>query len=141
MKWMNQLFIEDPESDEGDEVIIYDMPDEDPVIEDTPIQPFMCEDLPVFPGGEAAYLKYISSNTVYPDVSRDNESYGTVYISFIVDKKGNVKNVKIVKGVDPFIDKEALRVFEAMPKWKPGKQNGIPVSVTQMGRVSFTLNN
>lgn len=95
------------------------------------IIPFLpIEDMPVFPGN---VQKWISTHVKYPEIARDNGVQGKVFIQFVVERDGSVSNVKVARGVDPSLDKEAVRVISSMPKWKPGKQREKPV------RVSYTL--
>ena len=84
---------------------------------------------PEFIGGEQAMATFIQKEFNYPSKSREMGEQGTVYIRFVVTKKGTIKDAEIVKGVSPLLDEEAIRVIEAMPKWKPGELDGKPVSV------------
>ncbi|HBJ76739.1 MAG TPA: energy transducer TonB, partial [Porphyromonadaceae bacterium] len=90
------------------------------------------EEMPKFPGGDAALLRYIGENVNYPTVAAENGIQGRVVCSFIIDKEGKVKDVQVVKKVDPSLDKEAMRVLISMPRWTPGKQRGKAVSVKYM---------
>lgn len=97
------------------------------------------EEMPQFPGGgEAALLAYLRSNIKYPPLARENGIEGTVYVTFVVDKDGKVKEPKLLRGVTG-LDEEALRVISKMPDWKPGKQNGRTVAVQYNLPVRFTL--
>lgn len=87
------------------------------------------EEMPVFPGGSSALIRYIASNVRYPAYAEENEITGNVYVSFVIERDGSVTDVRVTKGVDPSLDKEAVRVVRNMPKWIPGKQNGSPVRV------------
>lgn len=89
--------------------------------------------MPEFPGGIKEMYKYLGDNVKYPAISMDNDSQGTAYIKFVVEKNGEITDILVVKGVDQYINKEALRVIGNMPKWKPGEQMGKSV------RVSFVL--
>ena len=103
-------------------------------------KPFdIVEQMPQFPGGQAELMKYISSHIKYPPVAEENGIQGKVIVKFVVGADGSVKNVKIAKGVDPSLDKEAARVIGNMPKWIPGKQNGQAVSVNYTVPVIFKL--
>ncbi|RFS21319.1 energy transducer TonB [Chitinophaga silvatica] len=98
------------------------------------------EQPPTFPGGEEALAKYLSKNIRYPRVAQDNGISGTVFVQFVVDSEGNIKDVKTVgaaKGGG--LEEEAIRVVKTMPKWKPGKQNSRPVSVQFNLPIRFTL--
>lgn len=104
-----------------------------------PIEFAVVEDKPVFPGGEEALLKFVRDNTVYPEVAKENSIQGKVYIQFVIDSTGKVTNVRVVKGVDPYLDQEATRVIKMLPNWTPGKQRGKTVSVTFVVPISFSL--
>jgi len=97
------------------------------------------EEMPMFPGGDAELLKYIGLNTVYPDIAKENNIQGRVIVRFCVTAKGGVSQVSILKGVDPELDKEAIRVVNTLPSFKPGKQGGKPVPVWYMVPITFTL--
>ena len=84
---------------------------------------------PQFPGGESARQEYIAKNIHYPDLARNNNIQGTVYVSFVVERNGSVSDIKIVKGIGSGCDKEVIRVVKKMPKWKPGIQRGKNVRV------------
>lgn len=86
-----------------------------------------------FPGGQAALMKFLSSNIRYPETAQANDIQGRVIVKFVVEKDGSIGNVTIAKGVDKDLDREAIRVVKRMPKWQPGKNNGVPV------RSYFTL--
>ncbi|WP_163325158.1 energy transducer TonB [Draconibacterium mangrovi] len=101
---------------------------------------FVVEDMPEFPGGDEALRKYIANALSYPEDAKKNEIAGKVYISFVVEKDGSVGDVKVARGVDPSLDKEALRVVKALPMWKPGKQRGEPVRVQYTVPINFALN-
>jgi len=89
------------------------------------------EDMPMFPYG--SITKWISKHVHYPTLAVENGISGKVYVKFVIERDGSVSNAKIIRGVESTLDKEALRVVNLMPKWKPGKQRGKPV------RVAFTL--
>lgn len=97
------------------------------------------EEMPEFPGGMSAALKYLSQNTKYPAESISAKEQGKVVVQFIVTKEGKVINPVVVRGVAPLLDKEAIRVVTEMPDWKPGKQRGIPVNVKYTLPVTFRL--
>jgi len=103
-------------------------------------EPFVVvEEMPTFPGGDAALLKYIGEHTQYPEVAKENNIQGRVIIRFCVTAKGGVSQVSVLKGVDPELDKEAIRVVNTLPPFKPGKQGGKPVPVWYMVPITFTL--
>ncbi len=97
------------------------------------------EEMPSFPGGSAALMSYLSSNTKYPVVAQENGVQGRVIVSFVVERDGSISDVKVARSVDPSLDREAQRVVKSMPKWKPGKQNGSAVRVKYTVPVVFRL--
>ena len=97
------------------------------------------EEMPSYPGGEAERNKFLADNIVYPQQATENGIQGTVYVSFVVDSKGNVTDVKILRGIGGGCDEEALRVVKMMPKWHPGKQNGKQVRVLFNMPIYFKL--
>ena len=97
------------------------------------------EQMPSFPGGDKALLEYLSNNIKYPVVAQENGVQGRVVVSFVVEKDGSITDVKVVRSVDPSLDKEAARVVKSMPRWIPGKQNGSAVRVKYNVPVSFKL--
>lgn len=97
------------------------------------------EDMPEFPGGKDAMISYLVTNIKYPQEARTKGIQGRVFVTYIVEKDGTVTNVKILRGVDPLLDQEALRVVSAMPKWSPGKQKGEAVRVQFNLPVKFAL--
>ena len=97
------------------------------------------EEMPSFPGGDAARNKFLSENIVYPTQASENGIQGTVYVSFIVNTDGKTENIKILRGIGGGCDEEAMRVVKLMPRWKPGKQNGKMVSVFYTMPVYFKL--
>jgi len=100
---------------------------------------FIVEEMPEFPGGELALRNMISNSVKYPVIAQENGIQGKVYVSFVVDKTGSVINATIARGVDTALDKEAIRVINTLPKWKPGKQRGIAVSVSFTVPINFVL--
>ena len=97
------------------------------------------EQMPTFPGGDAALMKYLAENIKYPVSAQKAKEQGRVVVQFIVEKDGTVTGVKTVRSVTPALDAEAVRVIKAMPKWTPGKQGGQPVRVNYNVPVSFRL--
>ncbi len=97
------------------------------------------EEMPSFPGGETERNKFLAENIVYPQQATENGIQGTVYVSFVVDSKGNVTDVKILRGIGGGCDEEALRVVKMMPAWHPGKQNGKLVRVLFNMPIYFKL--
>ncbi len=97
------------------------------------------EEMPEFPGGMAECMKFLGKNIKYPTISQENGVQGKVIVQFVVNKDGSVVDPVVVRSVDPYLDKEALRVINSMPKWKPGKQRGKPVRVRYTVPVTFRL--
>ena len=97
------------------------------------------EEMPQFPGGDAALLSYIGKSLKYPVIAQENGIQGRVVVTFVIEKDGSVANVEVVRGKDPALDKEAVRVIKNMPKWKPGQQRGKPVRVKYTLPVNFRL--
>lgn len=97
------------------------------------------EQMPEFPGGQSALFEYLKNNITYPKSAKKDELEGKVILSFVVNKEGDVQEVKVIKGVRNDIDKEAIRVVQAMPKWKPGYQRGKNVNVSFNLPISFKL--
>ncbi|MCH5222716.1 MAG: energy transducer TonB [Muribaculaceae bacterium] len=94
---------------------------------------------PTFPGGADALKQYISKNTHYPQVARDNGVEGIVSVGFIVAPDGSIKDAKIVKFVDPDLEKEALRVVTGMPAWEPAEKDGTPIEAPSKVDIPFIL--
>ena len=133
----NEIEIEDTESDEDLEI------EEE---EEATDEIFMIvEDMPRFQGctddacTQQKIMTYIARNTKYPPIAKENNITGRVFISFVVDKTGSVTKVKILRGVDKYLDAEAVRVVKSMPKFKPGKQRGKPVNVQYNVPINFKL--
>lgn len=97
------------------------------------------EEMPDFPGGQSALMEYLAKNIKYPATAHENGKQGRVIVMFVVKKDGSISDVKTVRGVDPYLDKEAERVIAAMPNWKPGKQRGQAVNVRFTVPVTFRL--
>jgi protein TonB len=115
----------------------------DPVIADVvPKEPEIfvkVEEDPQFPGGDEALLKYIATNTVYPEEALNNNIEGRVILKFVVTPDGTIGRIEILKGVDPALDFEASRVVSTLPRFKPGKQGGTPVPVWYTVPVLFVI--
>jgi periplasmic protein TonB len=132
----------DAEADENTQVEEYKAPvmkqaDEE-VVEEQEI--FMVvENAPAFPGGDVARMKFLQDNIKYPQMARESGIQGTVYVTFVVERNGNVTDVKILRGIGGGCDEEAVRVVQNMPKWEPGKQRGKPVRVQFNMPIKFTL--
>jgi TonB family protein len=98
------------------------------------------EQNPEFPDGQAALFKWLSQNIKYPAIARANEIEGTIYVGFIVNKNGSISNAEVKRGVaGSGLNEEALRVINAMPRWKPGKNQGKPVRVAYTLPIMFKL--
>lgn len=98
------------------------------------------EQMPEYPnGGTAGLMNFISKNLKYPTICQESGVQGKVIVSFVVDKDGSTTDFRIVRSVDKYLDKEALRVLNSMPKWKPGKQKGVPVRVKYTVPITFRL--
>ena len=97
------------------------------------------EEMPSFPGGQGALMAFLSSNIKYPVVAQENGVQGRVIVGFVVERDGSITDVKVMRSVDPSLDREAQRVVKSMPKWKPGKQNGSAVRVKYTVPVVFRL--
>lgn len=110
---------------------------EKPEKEEAPL-PF-AEHMPEFVGGTEGLFKFLGTEMKYPKEAKQVGIEGKVFVQFVVNKKGEVTNIKILKGIHPLLDKEAIRVVEKMPNWKPGKQNGKTVSVKYNLPLSFKI--
>ena len=97
------------------------------------------EEMPEFPGGMGECMKFLGKNIKYPTISQENGVQGRVIVQFVVNRDGSIVDPVVVRGVDPYLDKEALRVISMMPKWKPGKQRGKAVRVKYTVPVMFRL--
>ena len=99
----------------------------------------ICEEMPDFPGGMVECMKWLANNVKYPEEAIQNKKEGRVIVQFVVDKDGSIMDAKVVRSIDPLLDKEALRVINLMPKWKPGKNQGEAVRVRYTMPVMFRL--
>lgn len=99
----------------------------------------MVEQMPEFPRGQDALLKYLASNIKYPESARKAGIQGIVYINYVVEKDGSLSNMKVLRGIGNGCDEEALRVVSMMPKWKIGKQRGEAVAVEYNLPIKFSL--
>lgn len=132
----DELEIEDTEADEETEVEEVEVEEEE---SDEVFAFAVIEDKPEFPGGDAKLMAYLGNNTKFPQIAKENGIQGRVFVQFVIDKKGKVTDVQIARGVDPYLDKEALRVVKGMPSWKPGKQRGKAVKVSYIVPINFKL--
>ena len=98
------------------------------------------EQMPEFPnGGMAGLMQYLNKNIKYPTIAQENGTQGRVTVQFVVNRDGSIVDAKVLRGVDPYLDKEAIRVISSMPKWKPGMQRGKAVRVKYTVPVMFRL--
>lgn len=126
--------------DTGQKVEIKYVPvvvEEEQVEEETIFE--IVEKMPEFPGGQAALMQYLNKNIKYPTIAQENGTQGRVIIQFVVNRDGSVVDPVVVRSVDPYLDKEALRVISTMPKWNPGQQRGKAVRVKYTVPVQFRL--
>jgi periplasmic protein TonB len=117
------------------------IPEEYPdlIPEKTEDPPIIIEEMPTFPGGETALLKFIHDNINYPAEASENNIEGRVVLKFVVGNDGEISRILVLKTVHPVLDQEAVRVISLMPKWKPGRQNGEPAAVWYTIPVNFQL--
>ena len=130
--------VEVAETEITQETVIEVQPVKEEVIDEPEIF-LIVEEMPSFPGGEEKLVKYLGDNIKYPSIARENGITGTVFVTFVIGNDGQVKDVKVLRGIGGGCDEEAKRVVMAMPKWKAGKQRGKPVSVQYNLPIRFTL--
>ena len=100
----------------------------------------LVEQMPEFPGGDSAHLKFLQENLIYPQKAKEKKLQGSVVLHFIVETDGSIANIKVIRSSGhPILDEEALRVAKLMPNWIPGKQRGKPVRVIQPMSIKFPL--
>lgn len=97
--------------------------------------------MPEFPGGSKSLSRWLSNNIRYPKAAQELNIEGRVYLNFVVAKDGSISKVTVTRGVDPLLDQEAVRLLSAMPRWKPGLQNGKAVNVSYNIFITFKLEN
>ena len=135
----NELILDDLEFDQDEEIQILDFEVEDEEKEEAEIF-FIVEDMPTFKGrGLLGFRNWVIKHLEYPSIAAENGISGTVYVTFVVEPTGNISNIEILRGVDPALDKEAIRVIKSCPKWEPGKQRGKPVRVAFNFPIKFVL--
>jgi len=135
----NELILDDLESDQDDVVQILDFDVSDEEQEEAEIF-YIVEDMPSFKGeGLNGFRNWVIKNLQYPEIAAENGISGTVYVQFVVEPSGLVNKVTIMRGVDPALDKEAIRVVKTSPKWTAGKQRGKPVRVAFTFPIKFVL--
>ena len=133
------LSLEDSD-DMGVEIMDYVENVQEEVVEEEAIPFQLVEEKPPFMGGDAnQFSAWVNKRLVYPEIAKENGVQGRVTLQFTVEKDGSVTKVKVLRGVDPSLDKEAVRVVSMSPKWKPGKQRDRAVPVTYTFPVYFQL--
>jgi protein TonB len=135
----DELEIEDTEADDQTAIEVAPVIEREEEAGDEGQVFFIVEDMPEFPGGELALRKFIANAIKYPVIAQENGIQGKVYVNFVVDTDGSITNARIARGVDQSLDKEALRVVNTLPRWKPGKQRGKAVKVSYTVPISFVL--
>ena len=137
----DSMFQNIEDSNEGFEIMDYiESAPEEETIEEEAIPFQLVEEKPSFNGGDAnQFSKWVNSRLVYPEIAKENGVQGRVTLQFTVNADGTVSNVKVLRGVDSSLDKEAVRVVSSSPKWKPGKQRDRAVKVTYTFPVIFQL--
>jgi protein TonB len=132
----DELKVEDAESDQQMNMDIVDYSDGEEVTDEEIF--FVVEDMPGFQGrGQEGFREWIARNLIYPEAAAKKGIGGRVYVQFAINSKGEVVDAVIVKGVDPLLDQEALRVIMSSPKWEPGRQRGKPVKVQFTFPINF----
>ncbi len=135
----DELILEDTEADQDDIIEIVEFDEEEEEVNEQEVF-FVVEDMPTFQGQSSdAFRIYIQKNLKYPIIAQENGISGRVFVQFDVNAKGDITNVVVVRGVDPSLDKEAVRVVKSSPKWTPGKQRGRPVRVRFTFPIVFQL--
>ena len=135
----DELILDDTEADQDDAIEIVEFEEEEEEVNEQEVF-FVVEDMPTFQGqSKDAFRIYIQQNLRYPIIAQENGISGKVFVQFDINAKGNLTNVIVVRGVDPSLDKEAVRVVKSSPKWTPGKQRGRPVNVRFTFPIVFQL--
>lgn len=137
-----KIIINEDDKNQGVEIKEYVQAAEiaEEVVEDDVIPFAIVEDKPMFQGKDAnEFTKWVYNNIVYPEIAKENGVQGRVTLQFEIGKDGTVTNVKVLRGVDSSLDKEAVRVVSNSPKWTPGKQRGKAVKVKYNFPVTFQL--
>lgn len=135
----DELILDDTDADQDTEIDIVEFDEDEEEIDEEQIF-FVVEDMPLFQGQDnSAFRTYIQKNLRYPTIAQENGVSGRVFVQFDINPKGELTNVVIVRGVDPSLDKEAVRVVKTSPKWSPGKQRGRPVNVRFTFPIVFQL--
>jgi protein TonB len=135
----DELILDDTEADMDTEIDIVEFDVEEEEIDEEEVF-FLVEDMPTFQGQDKdAFRTYIQQNLKYPVIAQENGVSGRVFVQFDINGKGEVTNIVVVRGVDPSLDKEAIRVVKSSPLWTPGKQRGRPVKVRFTFPIAFQL--
>jgi TonB family C-terminal domain len=128
-----EIQVEDDQTQRQDQTYVPPPPPK-PQVEEVTEEIFMVvENQPEFPGGNAAMMKFLNDNIKYPVIAQENGIQGRVICNFVVERDGSITDVQVIRGVDPSLDREAVRVIQQMPRWTPGRQRG------QAVRARFTL--
>lgn len=137
----DDLFIDlEDNADLGVEIVDYHAAVEEEEVEEEAIPFALVEEKPKFQGGDAnTFSKWVNSRLVYPEIAKENGVQGRVTLQFTVNTDGSVSNVKVLRGVDSSLDKEAVRIVSSSPKWTPGRQRDRAVKVTYTFPVIFQL--
>jgi len=142
IKIVKDIFEPDPEPNPEPTLELNFDPNEFMVTEKIIVEPkifTVVEEMPEFEGGLKSLYKFLGENIKYPAREKDAGIQGVVHVRFVVGKKGEIRNVEVLRGVNEAIDNEAIRVLKAMPNWKPGKQRGKKVKVSYMLPIRFQL--
>lgn len=131
-----ELVIQDSEDTDETEVDLTGLDEEEESSDEVFVH---VQDMPEFPGGQQAMFEFVAREIEYPNVAKENGIQGRVYVQFVVNKDGSLSNVEVSRGVHPSLNKEAMRVVNEMPEWKPGKQRSEPVRVSIVIPVNFVL--
>jgi protein TonB len=135
----DELILDDTEADQDDAIEIVEFDEEEEEVNEQEVF-FVVEDMPTFQGQSSdAFRMYIQNNLNYPIIAQENGISGRVFVQFDINGKGELTNVIVVRGVDPSLDREAVRAIKTSPKWTPGKQRGRPVNVRFTFPVVFQL--
>ncbi|MCQ2227607.1 MAG: energy transducer TonB [Bacteroidales bacterium] len=135
----DELELMDTEADDDTEIVFQEVEVQEEEPEETEEVFLIVEQMPVFPGGDEALRKYLAQSVKYPVIAQENGIQGRVFVSFVVNQKGEVTNVRVARPFDPNLDKEAVRVVQSMPKWTPGMQRGKAVKVSYTVPINFVL--
>jgi protein TonB len=134
----DELRVEDVESDQQMDIDIVDFSNGEEVLDEEIF--FVVEDMPSFMGkGQEGFREWIARNLKYPEAAAKKGIGGRVYVQFAVNSKGEVVDAVVIKGVDPALDQEAIRVIMSSPKWEPGRQRGKPVKVQFTFPINFVF--